>query len=378
MKRRHKIISLFLLLSAIMPKGRAQPSFDSILEVTRAEYGFPALSAIIVLNNGNIYNGLSGVRKYGDETPVTANDCWHLGSNCKSFTATIVGRLVEQGLARWDMTIGEVLGSSIQISEGYKSVTFYQLFSHCGGLPHDFKYNTAWKNAVKRKGNIHKQRLDLLSPILSEPPEYKPGSEHHYSNSGIVLAGLMAEQITGLTWEDLVFKEVIEPLGITSAGFGAPGTQNTIFQPWGHQVDKNKIIPVNPGPKADNPPAMGPSGTLYMSLPDYALFLMEQIQGEKGNGKLLTADTYKIMHSDPDGKGCGLGWGVDNEPVFGRVLNHTGSNGYWFHRVWIAPETGIGIAIASNIAISESQKAFEELLAQLKQIALKMNSQNRY
>jgi len=366
----HQIIKLFLLFVSLIQTSQAQTSLDSLLKATRLKYGFPALSAIIVYSNGSSERGISGVRKYGDETPVTINDCWHLGSNCKSFTATIMGRLVEQGLARWDMTIGEVLGSSIRVSEGYKSVTFYQLFSHCGGLPHDFKYNTAWKKAVKRKGTIHKQRLDLLSQILSDPPEYKPGSEHHYSNSGIVLAGLMAEQITGLTWEDLVFKEVIEPLGITTAGFGAPGIKNAVIQPWGHRIDKTNIIPINPGPKADNPPAMGPSGTLYMSLPDYSRYILEQINGEKGNGKLLTADTYRIMHSDPDGKGFGLGWGVDNEPDFGRVLNHTGSNGYWFHRVWIAPEKGIGIAIASNIMTSDSEKAIEELLYQLKHFAI--------
>jgi CubicO group peptidase (beta-lactamase class C family) len=235
-------------------------------------------------------------------------------------------------------------------------------------LPHDFKYNAAWKRAIKQQGDIHKQRLDLLAPILANPPDYKPGSEHHYSNAGLVLAGLMAEQITGLTWEDLVFNEVIKPLGITSAGFGSRGTKSNVDQPLGHRMDRNKVIPINPGTKADNPPVMGPSGTLHMNLPDYALFIREQMLGEGGNGKLLNTQTYKLMHNDADGKGFGLGWGVDNEPIFGRVLNHTGSNGYWFHRVWIAPEKGIGIAIASNIMTNDSQKAFEELLYQLKQL----------
>jgi len=97
-----------------------------------------------------------------------------------------------------------------------------------------FRLPTGRGQTKKGRCKVFKRNLNsLLSPILSDPPDYKPSSEQHYSNAGIVFAGLMAEEITGLTWEDMVFKEVIEPMGITSGGFGAPGTKKYSFSTLG-------------------------------------------------------------------------------------------------------------------------------------------------
>ena len=65
-------------------------------------------------------------------------------------------------------------------------------------------------------------------------PSARPGTSI-YSNVGYALAGLMAEQVTGHSWEDLMRKRVFEPLGMLSAGFGPPGHAGRVDQPWGHQ-----------------------------------------------------------------------------------------------------------------------------------------------
>jgi len=44
----------------------------------------------------------------------------------------------------------------------------------------------------------------------------------------------MAEEVSGLSWEPLKKKRLFDPLGMSSAGFGAPNTNNQIDQPWGH------------------------------------------------------------------------------------------------------------------------------------------------
>jgi CubicO group peptidase (beta-lactamase class C family) len=69
-----------------------------------------------------------------------------------------------------------------------------------------------------------------------QPAASPPGSQYEYSNVGYVLAGAIAERITGQAWEELIAKTIFQPLGMTSAGFGGLGTAGKIDQPWPHYV----------------------------------------------------------------------------------------------------------------------------------------------
>ena len=72
--------------------------------------------------------------------------------------------------------------------------------------------------------------------VLAEKPAYPPGEKYAYSNVGYTIAGAMAEKATGATWEDLVKREVFEPLELTGAGFGPPKSPDeTLEQPRGHR-----------------------------------------------------------------------------------------------------------------------------------------------
>jgi CubicO group peptidase (beta-lactamase class C family) len=69
--------------------------------------------------------------------------------------------------------------------------------------------------------------------VLKEPSQLNTG-DYYYSNIGYAIAGFMAERITGQTWETQMKSKIFEPLGMSSAGFGPPGGNNQIDQPWGH------------------------------------------------------------------------------------------------------------------------------------------------
>src|SRR5262245_25961425 len=95
----------FLAISAAVALGRnierceAAPvdaDLTDILEAARAKYDLPAMAAAVVVGE-RIATGAVGVRKYGDPTPVTRDDQFHLGSCTKSMTATLCGMLVEEG-----------------------------------------------------------------------------------------------------------------------------------------------------------------------------------------------------------------------------------------------------------------------------------------
>src|SRR5262249_17730282 len=144
---------------------------------------------------------------------------------------------------------------------GLRKVTLGQLLTHRAGL----RANAAGGLSVLfRVGSTRQQRQSLLESIAEGKLEYEPGKELHYSNLGYVLAGHLAEEAAGATWEELMHARLFGPLGMKSAGFGAMGTRGKVEQPWQHT---SRGTPVGPGTLSDNPLVIGPAGRVHCSVP---------------------------------------------------------------------------------------------------------------
>jgi len=190
----------------------------------------------------------------------------------------------------------------------------------------------------------------VVESLLTLPPDYEPGTlpggRLLYSNLGVVIAGHIAEHATGRAWEDLIREHVFEPLGMRSAGFGAPGARGEIDQPRGHREGG---APVPPGKAADNPQTIAPAGTVHASLEDVARFGWAHLQGERGQGSFLRPDTWKTLHQPlADGPyACGLV--ARPAPWSGApALWHNGTNTKWYAELWIVPSEGLVVATACN------------------------------
>src|SRR6478735_3533152 len=68
-----------------------------LIEPIRAAHGVPGMGAAILDANGLVAAGAAGTRKAGGQQAVTVNDLWHLGSDTKAMTATLVGMFVDEG-----------------------------------------------------------------------------------------------------------------------------------------------------------------------------------------------------------------------------------------------------------------------------------------
>src|SRR5580765_3953321 len=235
-----------------------------ILEPIRKKHNLPAL-AFAVVKEGKICDRAAvGVRKYGDPTPVTIDDQFHIGSCTKSMTATLTAMFIEEGKLRWDSTIAEVLPDlKGKMDAQYEIVTVGQLLTHRGGVPGS-PPSAAWTEARLKKGTSREQRRKFVAAVLSQPPEAKPGTRFIYSNQGYAIVGAMLEKIADKPWETLITERLFKPLQMKSAGFGVPGTIGKMDEPWGHVRQGTKITPV----QSDNPPAIGPAGIVHCSLED--------------------------------------------------------------------------------------------------------------
>ena len=249
-------------------------------------------------------------------------------------------------------------------------VTLDLLLNHVAGVPSDLSTDGLWGRLGERHGTPRHQRLELLDGVLRHPPVSSPGTKFLYANAGIAIAGVLAEQATDTDWEALITKRLFTPLGMTSAGFGAPGTPGSrnlrvVDQPRGHGKDGKGI---EPGPAADNPPAIGPAGTVHCSIGDWAKYVSLHLEGPHGRSPLLSAGSFERLHTPLHGieSQYAFGWGVTERPWGGgTVLTHSGSNTAWFCVVWLAPARDFGVLVCTNEAGEAAPKACDEAAAAL-------------
>ena len=335
------------------------PRAATLLEEVRAKHKLPGLVGAIVKGSAVVSIAAVGVRKAGEDDPFRPTDQVHIGSCTKAMTATLVGTLYEEGLLSATTTLAEVFPDHAdRMHPDFRDVTLSQLLTHRAGLPHD----ADWWDLPGRTPT--EKRYAALAELCRVAPRSLPGRKYAYSNAGYVLVGLMAERVTGAAWEDLIRARIFEPLNMYSAGFGPRGADGSTRggQPYGHQWSRGRARPI----VVDNPPVMGPAGTVHCSILDWAKFGVAHLRGERPGAKLLQPSTYRDLHTPPPGTDYAGGWLVfDRSWAGGKALNHAGSNTTWYVNVWLAPARDFGVLAATNIGGDATAKAADDAVAAL-------------
>jgi CubicO group peptidase (beta-lactamase class C family) len=328
----------------------------STLEPFRAAAGAPAMAAAVFHGGTLLAVGATGVRKLGAATSATSADLWHLGSDTKAMTATLIGIYVDGGTLHFSDTIATLFAGET-IDPGYQGVTLDELLQHRGGLPGDIPPDI-WAQ-MWADGASPDARIKAVRALLARPPAQAPGT-FVYANAGYIVAGAALERATGDTWEHLISTRLWAPLGMTSCGFGAPGSAGQVDQPWGHVTNADgSLTPMDPGAAgSDNPPSLGPAGTAHCSLADWGKFLALHVAGARGEATtLIKTATLTHLQTPPAGGDYACGWIVTSRPwAGGTALTHTGSNTLWYATAWLAPAKDLAFVVASNCASPAAAK----------------------
>lgn len=325
----------------------AEPSAAEVsaqLAEVIARHDVPGLTAAIIHGDRVVAIGAAGVRKRGGRDRVTVSDKFHIGSCTKAMTATLCAMLVEEGKLKWGSTISSVFPDARNLHPDYRDVTLEQLLNHRGGAPKDVE-RPLWASLWEPKGV--QARRKVLDGVFSLPPEAKPGTQYIYSNFGYALAGHMAEKVARKPWEDLIREKLFTPLGMASAGFGAPIDRGNARQPRGHINSGDPVEPTQAG--SDNPPAIGPGATVHCSVGDWAKFVTLHLRGARGEARLLKPETFKKLHTPPEGSPYAMGWLAGRSPLGkGVALNHAGSNTMWYAVASVMPEDNVAVIVLCN------------------------------
>lgn len=298
---------------------------------------------------------VAGPSKKGGDLFVNNDARWHIGSISKSFTASLIMRFVERGALDLDAPIGGYLGRySARMHSQWRAITLRQLLSHTAGLPANAPARVMLTSASYEPVE---GRRTVLSGMWQKPLPGQVG-RHEYSNVGYVLAGVVAEEITGTPWEELIKSEIADPMGLTSLGFGAP---TGVADPRGHSSNFGRSIPIEPNDLlSDNPAWMGPAGTIHMSISDLARWGQIHLRACRGQmPQFLSQESCQMMQTAV-ADDYGFGW-VINAP---NVVWHNGSNTLWYAVLHLDTAKGTSVAVVTNTAADGRIDALTQAIAE--------------
>jgi len=308
-----RLSSLLILALVLLPLhvncGGDKPLHEQIDEIVQKRVEDDRFSGtVLVAAQGEIlYSGAFGYADKDRGIRNTLDTRFNIGSIGKVFTGTLVMQLVQEG----KISIADPLGMYLPDypHEERDKIQIGHLLNHSSGLGNYMEHG-----GYKAKMHSLRRIDDLLPFIYEEKPRFEPGTEHSYSNSAMVLAGAVVEQVTGTSYADCLEKWILKPLEMENSGIVYP--ENDVP---GRATGYERIARGSHVARTqDEPPAFSDGG-LYSTAPDLMKFDRALCRQD------LLEEKYKQIMFTPAGpdKYSGYGWGVTRwEGTL--VHNHSG------------------------------------------------------
>ncbi|MFE9310278.1 serine hydrolase domain-containing protein [Streptomyces sp. NPDC006706] len=301
------------------------------IAVAQTEGRAPSLVAAVVRDGRTVWHG---ARTSVDGHAPDQNTQYRIGSITKTFTAVLVLRLRDEGL----LDLGDPLEKHLP-GTGVGEATVAELMAHTGGLAAESP--APWWE--RSPGSLRPELADVLG---EEPLRHPVGRRFHYSNPGYTLLGALVAELRGAPWEEVLRREVLEPLGLhrTNARPEAPHAQGWAVHPWA-----DALLPE----PAEDLGRMAPAGQLWSTTGDLARFADFLVQGDGG---VLSAESLREMRTPaapPEAadvaSGYAYGLGLEVRRWGERLLvGHSGSLPGFLASLTIGVEDDVAAVVLAN------------------------------
>ncbi|WP_223775631.1 serine hydrolase domain-containing protein [Streptomyces sp. 135] len=299
------------------------------IATAQAEGRTPSLVAAVARDGEVVW---SGARSMVDGHAPDENVQYRIGSITKTFTAVLVMRLRDEGL----LDLRDPLEKHLP-GTGTGEVTIAELLAHTGGLAAE----TPGEWWERTPGSTRPELTDVLG---EQPFRHPVGRRFHYSNPGYTLLGSLVEAVRGASWEDVLRREVLEPLGLnrTSAQPQAPHAGGWAVHPWADVMMPEPVEDLG---------LMAPAGQLWSTTADLARFACFLAKGDE---RVLGAESVREMRtpsapSQPESWDRSYGLGLDLLRWEGLSLaGHTGSLPGFLAGLWVSEREGVAAVALAN------------------------------
>ncbi|SFQ24043.1 serine hydrolase [Parafilimonas terrae] len=265
-------------------KNKAEDKFaglDTAFARVLKDWHAAGFAVAVVEKDKVVYANGFGYRDYETKIPVTANTVFAIGSCSKAFTASLLGLLNKDGKVDFDKPVRNYLPElKFYNDEMNDHITLRDMMSHRTGLPrHDY----SWYLFQSHSKDSLLQRIQYMEPSAGLREKWQ------YNNFMFMAQGMVAEKLTGKSWEENIREKIFQPLGMTSSDASLNEWIKTGEPALGYDVKNDTIIKrMNYYDIA----GMSPAGSINSTVNDMAKWVITWINGGKYSGKELLPSSY--------------------------------------------------------------------------------------
>lgn len=313
-----------------------------------AEHKVPG-AAIGVYADGEVFDFASGVLSHATGVEATPDSVFQIGSITKTWTATLIMQLADEGLLDLDATVVTYLPDfDLADSDAAKAMTVRQLLCHKAGFEGDIFTDTGTNDDCVEK---------YVATLQADPQLFPPDEMFSYNNAGFCVLGRIIEVLRGKPWDQALRDHLFTPLGLTHSATDANSA--ILFRAAvGHlpNPDENGL-PV-PAPIWSLVKSNAPAGAMLAMRPrDLLAFAAMHLNGGKaadGTQVLSEASATAMQEKQVTlpplglmGTHWGLGWEEFDWPG-GFVFGHDGGTVGQSAFLRIVPGKNVAIALLTN------------------------------
>jgi CubicO group peptidase (beta-lactamase class C family) len=345
MKTRSAIAIVLLILvggvKAQDKSDRFKAQLEPVIKQVMEQANMPGFAIAVVENQRIVYSAGFGLRNLNSKEPMSVSSLFHMASITKPFVATSLMQLWEQGKIDLDSPVVKYLPYFRLADARYKHITVRQMLSHISGMPDVRDYE--WDKPQYDDGALERFVRSLGDRSLIA----EPGAKMQYSNMAFEVLGDVIAKVSGMSFEDYVKRNILEPLGMKSstllvrqadpALLTSPHVQSATYE-----VEVSKVFPYNR--------MHSPSSTLYSNVLEMSRWSMANLnRGELDGKRILKASTYDLMWK-PAGEPfpqVGISWFL-NKYREHAVVTHSGGDTGFVSNLVLLPEKRIAVVMMSN------------------------------
>lgn len=359
---RPSLLFVAICIAGLLPASAWADSSATKAGITRytermmAEFYRPdAPGAAILIARGDeiLYRGARGLADAKAGTPLTPEAVFRIGSVSKQFAAAGLLKLVEAG----KVSLDDPLSKYVAGFPNGEHITVLELLNHTSGVK-DYTHIPAWRDGIEKEMDT----TQLIASFKDAPPDFPPGADWAYDNSGYVLVGAVIEAASGQSWHAYLRTALFEPLGLSHTGYAADPAFAARQVP-GYSLHDGKVVPAH----VINMTQPHAAGALLSTVDD--LLKWNRALHE---GRVLESDSYARMIT-PVGKAIDAhyGFGIELTTVQGRpMLDHGGSIFGFESMVEYVPGPDISVIVLQNNDRNDDNKGPDMLARKLAAAAL--------